>query len=225
MKPNAPVPNYSLEFDVESHQYRLDGSILPSVTQILQATGMIDAQWYTADAAHRGTVVHEIVQYLEEGVISSSLEAIREANGEVVGYIAAWYAFLDAVDWQGKNSEYRVFSPLNGYAGTVDLYGYLNGKRTIIDIKTGPPQIWHGVQLAAYRFARFYEIAPGQIDWNDGDRLQARNLYLRKDGTFRLVDRQKISRDGHPILYSNPAWRAAWDIQRAFYREAEKCQQ
>jgi hypothetical protein len=53
----------------------------------------------------------------------------------------------------------------------------VDGVRTVIDIKTGDPDRWHGVQLAAYALAL------------DGDFRTLRRLgvYLRPDGAFRTV--------------------------------------
>ena len=42
-------------FDKETHIYKIDGVVVPSNTQILSETGLVDSSWYTQEGADRGT--------------------------------------------------------------------------------------------------------------------------------------------------------------------------
>jgi hypothetical protein len=57
------------------------------------------------------------------------------------------------------DTEFKVYSRENGYAGTCDFDGYINGERCIADWKTGKavyPE--HDLQTMAYQNAREEEL-------------------------------------------------------------------
>lgn len=67
-----------------------------------------------------------------------------------------WRAFLHEWHFEPEWSEAMVVSERYGYAGTLDLIGRLNGRRALIDVKTGSfmaPEM--GLQLAAYSAADY----------------------------------------------------------------------
>ena len=69
-------------------------------------------------------------------------------------------------------NEQLVYSRHNGYAGTADLIGTLNGRLAVLDIKTGPnvyPE--YKLQLAAYA------VAVGEMTGHIPD--VCANLHLR----------------------------------------------
>jgi hypothetical protein len=61
-------------------------------------------------------------------------------------YLAARAAWFDAT-WTAIEQPY--YSRL-GFAGTPDRLGQFQGHDVVVDIKTGQPAKWHGIQLAAY---------------------------------------------------------------------------
>ena len=46
--------------------------------------------------------------------------------------------------------EQPYYNPELDLAGTPDRIGTMAGKDVVLDIKSGPPASWHGIQLAAY---------------------------------------------------------------------------
>ncbi len=128
-----------LTFDPASHTYTKDGRVLPSVTQILQAAGIIDTSWFTEQAAWRGSVVHKCCYLDDEGILDEA--SVAE---EAKGYLDAWRLFKAQVPMNFVASEQPLCSGL--YAGTPDR----DAEWAVVDIKTGAILPWVGLQLAAY---------------------------------------------------------------------------
>jgi len=161
----------SLEFNEELHQYKLDGVVVPSVTQVIAAAGLqpdmsfVDP-WYLA----RGTAVHRATELLDLGTLDWDT-----VDDEVEPYLAAYQQFLDDLgdDYQAGEPEQRVVNQAYRYAGTIDRAPIFRGHRAVLDIKTGAKLHCHALQLAAYQAC----VPEASL------RL---GLHLRKDRTYRL---------------------------------------
>jgi CRISPR/Cas system-associated exonuclease Cas4 (RecB family) len=143
------------------------GDRLPSVTQVLSASwskGEALIQWANREglqgrkytdtrdvAATTGTIAHALVLARMGGpqadVRQYSLDEVRAAK------IPAHHAsdWLDGRSVEAIVVEEPLVSSKLGFGGTPDWYGILDGKRTLLDIKTSA-RIYpvHYVQLAAY---------------------------------------------------------------------------
>jgi len=84
-----------LSFDKFTHTYTLDGERFRSVTQILQASGLIDFSKIPSpillEARDRGTAVHQALHYYNEDDID--LEAFCAEFPDYAPYVQAWVAF------------------------------------------------------------------------------------------------------------------------------------
>lgn len=161
-----------LVFDAESHAYLLDGLVVPSVTQILAAEGIIDGQWYTEEGRRRGDHVHLALRYHDEGRLDE-----KSVTDEVRPYLEAWQRFISETGFICLHIEQPFADGNLGFAGTPDRTGWMDGDRvlSVIDIKTGAPEPWHALQTAAYAVGL-------------GKRLARRwSVYLRPNGSYRLV--------------------------------------
>lgn len=137
-----------IEFEPEGHVYRVDGSVTPSVTQILDpytSLEFVDRETLRR-AAEFGSHVHAAchlfnMDELDRAALDPALEP----------YIAGWERFLDESGAVVVLSEHRVASRKYGYAGTFDSLVHWGKSRRLIDIKSGtvvPKTV--GPQLAAY---------------------------------------------------------------------------
>ena len=146
------TPSKVLDFDSETHTYRLDGVVLPSVTRLMEPLktdtygGIPD---YVMDAAaRRGTSVHEAIDlFLSVGV--------SDISDEYAGYFEAWMQWFDAVNPNVKMTETLIYHPTLRYAGTVDCVCEIGGKTVLIDWKTTASMNENlvRVQLQAYQSA------------------------------------------------------------------------
>ena len=168
-----------LTFDPETHTYRMEGEIIPSVTQILKDVGLIDTTFFAPEHAERGTRIHEATVFWDEtGMDDDTLPE------EWTGYLSAWKKFREETGFVSSHIE-QAFCCDEGYAGTVDRIGKTHKiNPLLLDIKTGPPQPWHRLQLAAYTLMVKRELnIPIWDMWG---------VHLRKDGIYAVESYKSI---------------------------------
>lgn len=162
----------NITFDPEKHEYRIDGQVVISVTQALKEAGLIDATWFNDYACERGKLVHEACAlYDRDDLDESSLDP------ELVPYVDAWKKFRDDSGFEPEKIEQIVFNSPYNYIGTVDVLGKINDQRVIIDRKTGSPQPWHALQLAAYAEADCFQECPRRF-----------SVELNTDERYHLIE-------------------------------------
>lgn len=158
-----------LTFDPETHEYRLNGEVVPSVTQVLSLAGLIDGRWYTPDAAQRGTYVAQATEMDDEGTLDeSALDPALRA------YVEAWRKFRTDTRCDVIAAEHIVWSAVHRFAGTLDRWLLIDGKDTLIDIKTGSPEPFHPIQTAGYAACLKVHMERGAV-------------YLSDNANYRLV--------------------------------------
>lgn len=180
-----------LTFDPEKHEYRLDGEVIPSVTELLKPItddGFKDINPGVLQAASlRGTEVHSACESIDYELDPEDI------SPDIVPYLDAYCAFLRDYKptWYGiedmVHGAYTSTWGSIGYAGTVDRWGLINGEYSVLDIKTVQSpgirqKVATAVQTYAYARALWY-CGKSKI-------LHAKRyaLYLKKDGTYSLVD-------------------------------------
>lgn len=146
-----------LDFDQPSHTYRLNGAVVPSVTQVLAPLNdysMVPPDILEA-ARIFGTHVHEACDlYNRDELDWSSLDP------SLVPYVEAWKQFLDDSGAVVIASECRVFHDLLGYAGSPDVVLAWGSRVVIPDIKaTAVVPATVGPQTSAY--AKAYQRMHG----------------------------------------------------------------
>ncbi len=167
----------SLSFDPETHVYKFNGRVVPSVTEILRAENFIDTTFFTDYGRQRGKLAHLAIHLLDMGELDEeSLDPVLSP------YVEAWKRFRADTDITIIESEVPILDPLKRYAGTPDKIVMLDGKQTCIDMKTGTVSPWTRLQLCAYCEAKgIYRRAAVQL--ND-------------DGTYKMFaysDRQDFA--------------------------------
>jgi len=155
-----------IKFDESEHIYKVEGRIVPSVTQIIGAVRPDKPYHGRGSAAEKGTQVHKALQYFDEGLLD-------ECPEEYMGYLAAYEFFKDSADWMPLEHNKRVYHEKLSYCGTIDVIGLYEGIPALLDFKTGQKDDSHLIQVTAYRMAIGYEI--GFV------------LYLRQNGKFDFV--------------------------------------
>lgn len=162
-----------LLFDEPTHTYCVDGKIVPSVTQILEAEGLSDFSAIPPEtlrlAQERGTAVHKATQYLDEGRLDWTT-----VSEQVADYLSAWQRFKNDCQPQILEIEFQVYSP-TGYAGTVDRTLMMDGIHWLIDIKTGNPTRAAAIQTAAYQYA-----------YQSQEYGRRAAIQLNSDGTYKI---------------------------------------
>lgn len=185
-----------LEFDAKKHEYGWNGIVIPSVSEILRFAsreiyGDTSAQAMEI-AADRGTRVHEAAEALDRS---------RSANVDydIEPYVRAYTKFLFEHEVNWALIEEHVVGGDGDYAGTLDRYGILDGKCTLLDIKTtrtitGRHKKLYAAQLTGYREA-MSEYA---------ERLMI--LQLKNNETYELME----------VEPEEEIWRGCLALHKAF---------
>jgi len=174
----AVTDAHHIEFQKEGHIYRVNGKEVPSVTQILNEVGLMDTRWYNRpDYRIKGQIVHELTAMLDKGYLAH--EDLADTAYEAYrGYIEAWEQYKADFVQKIFEIEKRVCNIHHGYAGTLDREcsedKAINAIHSIIDIKTGQPDKWHGAQLVGYR------------NCIDEDSMLLKAVYLQDNGRYKV---------------------------------------
>lgn len=149
-----------LTFDADTHTYRYNGEVVPSVTTILREWVKVDIGrgWYVStftgavidaekfEAAGRmGTAIHDMIHaYLEDDLDeeNTSQELLK-----VLDRFKQWEGIFKP---EAIHLERQGYSEKYGYAGTTDLVCMIGRDRWVVDYKSGFVYRTAGPQLAAY---------------------------------------------------------------------------
>lgn len=170
-------------FSPEPHEYRIDGRIVPSVTQIIGDVlpGWKAPQWYL----ERGRANHACYALLAQGTAFLP-DPVCE------GFIAAWRKWAEHVRLEPLVIEHPVYSLRYRFAGTLDLIGIVQGNPMIVDYK-GTLDARAKWQIAAYSIAE--AETSGKRAFNVGVGVE-----LRENGTFRMSEIYDLHRPRQEVL-------------------------
>jgi hypothetical protein len=143
-----------LTFNPEIHEYLLNGSRIPSVTQALQVLNPLSGIPLDRleSAREFGIAVHLACELYD-------LNNLDEVNLDpnLQPYLEGWMLFKDDMNFKPLRVEERVYSVKYRFAGTVDRIGE---DLSILDIKSGSELTEIvGLQTAGYQLA-YNEMNP-----------------------------------------------------------------
>lgn len=169
-----------IEFNEEKHEYRVNGVIVPSVTQVLSSVGLPDLSRVPADLlewkAGLGTAVHKATELDDLGTLDE-----EDLDPAIRPYLEAYRNFKEESQFYPLVGEGLLHHKQYGYAGTFDRICGVGKDLVLIDFKTGitDPKVV-GPQTAAYVEAWHMQDNPGYV----------KNRYalkLNKDATYKLI--------------------------------------
>ena len=177
----------ALEFDSDKHEYRVNGKVIPSVTELC---GPLTYSKYRVDnavieqAAYRGSLIHELTALWDRG----DLEEDSIMAADVGQYLMAWIQFCR--DYQPKWEFIELPLACRKFAGTIDRIGEIDGKLVVVDIKTTSSmdranKIALSMQLFGYwRLCSYNDI---RIHYD-----KSLGVQLKKDGTYSVIETEKV---------------------------------
>lgn len=139
----------SLQFDAESHIYRVNGVVYPSVTQILSGMGLLpDYSKLDPFYRERGTAVHACIKMR---LLGEEIDWDFEGADEVRPRFDRFLWFDEEYDLK----PYVIEEPLHsryGYAGTPDLVAFSGklDKLVFVDWKGDAREKGQDLQIEAY---------------------------------------------------------------------------
>lgn len=165
-------------FDRAAHSYTdlVTGEVFPSITQILEASGLVDSTWYSEASRRRGSAVHDLTRDYDLGVLGLA----EAADAEHYGYLAAYAKAMSIMRPTILAVEEPAVHPTLRFAGRPDRHEILYGMQSVVEIKTGLPHKAHPIQtsLQAILLAPTVGIPP--------EAFGRFALYLSSRGRFRL---------------------------------------
>jgi len=167
-----------LHFDPLAHVYRLDGQVVPSVTQLIKVIGpdfSMVPPGVLENKRALGSAVHLACELDDEGDLDDdSLDPV------LAPYVSAWRKFKAESGASIVMSEQQLAHPGLRFAGTLDRVVKTGDDVWLLDLKTSAdPHASYGVQLAGYE-----ELLLAQE--YDGEPIKRATLHLRADGGYRL---------------------------------------
>lgn len=189
---------YDLQFIPESHTYLVDGIIRPSVSQILQTTGISDISGIPPEVLEKarmfGSSVHKFCELSDKGELEQ-----YEVQPEVMPCLMAWENFKTENKVEIIEVEKAYYCAL-GYCGTIDRLAKVDGKLTVIDIKTSSTvQKSAAIQLAAYALFFKDNPFPDRVldDSPFGSLLELPSrmvVHLTQEGDYKILNGTKNGR-------------------------------
>ena len=181
-----------LGFSPASHEYRVDGALVPSVTQLLEDAGLtpdysIVPPHVLQHARQRGIHVDQCVELLDADDLDFS-----SVHPEAMPFLEGWMRFKEYEGFTPVASQVPLFHPQHGFAGTLDSVGVLpGGHPVIIERKTtAKMSSTVSLQIAGYAIDGMWFAPPGggvlsPVPWGPSTRL---GVQLCRDGTYRLFE-------------------------------------
>lgn len=209
------------EYDPGRHLYFANGKVIHSVTQVGQGfqfnheAVFLETRFYNTSGRDRGTDVHTAIEMINRGVVKVE----HFLGADRWGYIQAYGRFLEETGFRPVHVEAIGFHDSYGYCGTIDMVGKIGEDYYLIDVKTGSPTRWYGVQLAAYArilsdqkcmyFPTDEKSTNGFIckevrNEAYGKTIKRRLLYVRESGRYTFDARYRDT----PL--DSPSWDQAW---------------
>ena len=137
-----------LTFEPEGHVYKLNGNRVMSLTQILDAAGLVDYSGIDAavlsNKSALGTKTHEYTLWYDQGELEPADLGLLKAHPKYGPRITGWLQFLEDFDFipNLEWAEVPCAVKVNGmlYAMTIDRFGIMgsgvNGIPAIVELKT-----------------------------------------------------------------------------------------
>ena len=135
----------NVEYNEDLHQYKIDGEIVPSVTELAKQFSGLNTEWLEKhpEFAERGTIMHnQLADFYKNGVVPTDEKAL--AITELI------------MPSKAQQVEALVYNKTLKYAGTVDML-VMDGKvcKALIDFKSGENgnKRYYRCQLSLYLWA------------------------------------------------------------------------
>jgi hypothetical protein len=164
----------NLTYNDERHEYRVDGAIIPSVTQVLAAEGFIDTTFMNEEGRERGKMVHLANKYfLEDRLDMGTLDP------RIFSYVDGTRAFVNDMGYEPQIIEKPMAHPIYLYGMTLDTIGTVRqfgDELVLIDWKTGAKDLATVIQMAAY------------VEGLRANGIEVKHIYiiyLKNDGTYK----------------------------------------
>lgn len=175
---NAVEHEDEILFDAEKHEYTVNGTAVPCVSDIIAVYGKEieegdDLELTMDAAAERGTVCHRILEMYLKNDDRVEYPSVYEPYVEAIRLFLAEHTILPlAIETPVYNERYN-------YAGTPDLLCYFDGVLTLVDYKFVAQIAKTKVKAQLNAYCKAYEEQDVYPD-------QMIAVQFLRDGTYRI---------------------------------------
>ena len=168
-------------FDSTAHEYiDIDrDERLPHITGLLRRAGVVDTEWFSDECRIRGAAVHRLTA--DYDLQSFTKADIPELVSPYKPWLVAHVGLCDRLGPTWLMVEEALIHPYWRFGGRPDRVGEFDGVLTITEVKSGPPDTWHGIQLA------LQAILVGQEMKLPPEQIQRWGWYLKANGKGKRV--------------------------------------
>ena len=142
-----PIP---FRFDRVRHEYieLATGLVLPHITGLLDAAGLIDDRWYTEESCERGTAVHNLTASFDLGGLDLA-SCVSPYRGYLLGYVDGITKLRALLGVKFLDIEVPMVHRILRFGGRPDRTMRLLKKALgILEVKTGDETDAHPIQTA-----------------------------------------------------------------------------
>lgn len=182
---NSLVVSLPFRFDAVLHRYlslEREPDVYPHITGMLEEAGLVDSTWFTEESKIRGTAVHKLTADFDLGALDVPTCTSRY-RGWLLGHVAAMGILRPDV----LQVEEPSVHPTYRFGGRPDRVWSLDGAVCVAEVKSGPLEPSHAIQLAlqAILISLKYRLPPTSIG--------RFGLYLKESGKFKVEQFTKAS--------------------------------
>lgn len=213
-----------LSFNIEEHEYRIDGYRVPSVTGVMRIMGLVSSfsfddpiHSFRGHAVHHGcALIDQNIQpppwfVIKDDVISPAdpkySEYVQVASDINHGYLPAYRAFKARTGFQGFCYECVMFHPVLRFGGTFDVIGECGDEIWLVDLKSGVLPELVPVQLSAYEMLIRNGVPlhgdHAGFDW-------VKQIVLQGERKIRRVA-VRLTKDGTDTMFSETSKGTSYD--------------
>lgn len=172
-----------LTFDSALHQYKLEGVTIPSITQVLKGTGIIDFSMVPTArleaACLFGTAAHRATALSDKGTLDED-----NLDNFLRPYLSGWRLFRQEYGFIPEVIEQPMYSKIYRVAGTPDRVGRwrIDDSLIIPDIKTGVElSAANALQLSAYEMIVKENLTKKE-------KTKRMSILLTPDGKYKIQE-------------------------------------
>lgn len=174
----AAVP---FRFNAENHEYidLATGQLLPHITGMLQAAGLIDSTWFTEESSIRGRAVHSLTAEYDLGALEDPESLVSRHKPYLLAHVAAMRILKPEILAVEEPAVHQALR----FAGRPDRLVRIDGVCGVLEIKTtAGPDHAHEVQTAMQCI-----LVNEQLEL-PAAMLRRWALYLKPTGRFKLLE-------------------------------------
>lgn len=173
MKTNAA----GWSFNEEDHEYKNpQGLVVPGISAILRAGGLLDEMRAAKSAMSKGSRVHKAIEFDWENDLDE-----ESVDPDEIGFVHAWRAAVKELGIEIEGVEVLAGHSSMQYASQIDAIAKWEGRLTVCNWKTGRKYAWYPVQSAGEAILFEQPVLPRRL-----------TVYLQANGKWKYDEHTAV---------------------------------